>query len=82
MKCLSIFRCLILPKRVVLGIMGFFGILVSFTMRACLSIAITEMVVPNTIHREMHNDSSYCPTDSSPFNGTNDAEIVSLFEKI
>lgn len=35
-----------IPQRVVVGIMSFLGIVVSFLMRACLSVAITEMVIP------------------------------------
>lgn len=35
-----------LPQRVIMGIMGFLAIVVSFLMRGCLSVAITEMVVP------------------------------------
>ena len=35
----------ILPQRIVVGIMGFFAIAVAYTIRACLSVTITEMVV-------------------------------------
>lgn len=37
-----------LPQRVIMAIMGFLAVVVGFTMRACLSVAITEMVAPIT----------------------------------
>lgn len=36
----------IIPQRVVMGLFGFFAIAVAYTIRACLSVAIVEMVVP------------------------------------
>lgn len=36
----------LVPQRVVMGIMGTLAIAVSYTIRACISVAITEMVVP------------------------------------
>lgn len=53
-----------LPQRVVLSIILFLGIVVTFAMRACLSIAITEMVVPVN-NSPKGNDSLICPTDST-----------------
>ncbi|XP_065213583.1 putative inorganic phosphate cotransporter isoform X2 [Planococcus citri] len=35
-----------LPVRYVFGVMGMLGVMVAYMMRACLSIAITRMVVP------------------------------------
>ncbi|XP_055382752.1 putative inorganic phosphate cotransporter isoform X2 [Condylostylus longicornis] len=37
-------KCFLIPQRVVLAIMGFFAIVNAYTMRICLSVAITEMV--------------------------------------
>lgn len=38
-----------LPQRYILAIMGFFAMAIAYTMRVCLSLAITEMVLkPNT----------------------------------
>lgn len=42
--------------------MGFLGIVVSFLMRQCLSIAITEMVVPVN-NKAISNESLICPAD-------------------
>lgn len=55
---------MVLPQRVVLSIILFLGIVVSYTMRACLSIAITEMVEPVN-NSPKGNDSLICPTDSA-----------------
>lgn len=35
----------IIPQRVVLSIMGFLAIVNAYTMRICLNVAITEMVI-------------------------------------
>lgn len=52
-----------LPQRVILSVMGFFGVTVSFAMRACLSVAITEMIIPmNKTNKE--NNFSVCPADA------------------
>ncbi|XP_031635861.1 putative inorganic phosphate cotransporter [Contarinia nasturtii] len=40
--------CTILPQRVVMGIMGFLAIAVSYTIRQSLSVTITEMVPKKT----------------------------------
>lgn len=52
-------------QRIILGIMGFLGVVVCFTMRASLTIAITEMVVPNnrTINQV---ESSFCSVNKMP----------------
>lgn len=45
-------------QRVVLSFMGFLSIAVSYSMRACLSVAITEMTEPikttNTVNQSMN----------------------------
>lgn len=48
------------PQRVVLAIMAFLGVAVCFTMRVCLSIALTEMVKPIEIEK-LRNDTVVCP---------------------
>lgn len=65
----------LLPQRVVLGIMGFLGIVVSFLMRQCLSIAITEMVVPVN-NTGTSNDSLICPADYSTVQHANNSQQV------
>jgi len=37
-----------MPKRYIFAVMAMFGIMTSFMMRGCLSIAITQMVNPNS----------------------------------
>lgn len=64
-----------LPQRVVLGIMGFLGIVVSFLMRQSLSIAITEMVVP-VDKKGISNESLICPADYATFESSNDTQNV------
>ena len=46
-----------------MGVMGFVGIVVVYTMRACLSVAITEMVAPLN-NTKKGNESVICQTDS------------------
>jgi hypothetical protein len=46
----------IIPQRVVLSIMGFLAIVNAYTMRICLSVAITEMVVKRNYSSEGHDD--------------------------
>lgn len=64
-----------LPQRFVLGIMSFLGTIVTFSMRASLSIAITEMVAPinNTASNQ---DSVICPTVPAPTQISNITKIV------
>lgn len=54
------FEGFIIPQRVVLSIMGFLAIVNAYTMRICLNVAITEMVVKHPIP-ENSNGSNYCP---------------------
>lgn len=77
--CLKCLKCTILPQRVVLGIMGFLGIVVSFTMRSCLSVAITEMVLPLN-SSEMENNSTICYIDSISFDEMDGTKPVSEFK--
>lgn len=50
----------IIPQRVVLAIFGFLAILNAYTMRICLSIAITEMVNKTG---SIDHDEGVCPID-------------------
>lgn len=43
-KSIIMFSALIIPQRYVLGMLGLFALANSFTMRVCLSMAITQMV--------------------------------------
>lgn len=51
-------------QRVVMSIMGFLSIAVSYSMRACLSVAITEMTEPivNTGNKSMVCGVLHSPT--------------------
>lgn len=56
------FTVFIIPQRVILAIMGFWVITVSYTIRQSLSFAITEMVVKH--HSESNEDT--CNVDRDP----------------
>ncbi|CAG9812519.1 unnamed protein product [Phaedon cochleariae] len=45
---LTLSRFFVIPQRYILGLMGFLAILNAYTMRVSLSIAITEMVTPES----------------------------------
>lgn len=49
----------VLPQRVVLSIMGFLAIVNAYTMRICLNVAITEMVVKKTLGNDS-DSSQFC----------------------
>lgn len=57
---LTVSKFFIIPQRVVLAIFGFLAILNAYTMRICLSIAITEMVNKTT---SVEQDEGVCPID-------------------
>lgn len=46
-----------------IGMMCFCAIAVGFTMRACLSVAITEMTIPSNSSAK-GNESIICPVDA------------------
>lgn len=48
-----------LPQRVITSIMGFLSVVVAYSMRTCLSVAITEMVEPVTTPK-IGNESMVC----------------------
>lgn len=48
-----------------MGVMGFLGIVVVYTMRACLSVAITEMVTPLNNTGKITESHLICATNSS-----------------
>lgn len=50
-----------LPQRLFLAIMAFFGIAIVFAMRACFSIALTEMVMPIENSEKGNTSSTICP---------------------
>lgn len=59
---------LCIPQRYVLGIMGLTGMANAYIMRACLSIAITEMVSSDPVTDEdnkVYNDPFACPINPS-----------------
>lgn len=51
-----------IPQRVVTVIMGLLAITVGYTMRACLSVAIIEMVIPSN-SSEIESNALVCPVD-------------------
>lgn len=57
------------PQRYVLGVMGLLGMANSYIMRACLSIAITAMVVHKTSDQVVDNE-DLCPVDDGLDNHT------------
>ena len=67
-----------IPQRVILSLMGFFGLAIAYCVRNCLSVAITEMVIPlnNTGNG---NESLICPADLSPTENTTHTKIVTFF---
>lgn len=78
----------LIPQRVITGFMGFLAVMVGYTMRACLSVAITEMVVPLTISTD-NNESLICSIDQTDIGESHhtqdvrepfDIFIVKLFE--
>ncbi|XP_039429753.1 putative inorganic phosphate cotransporter isoform X1 [Culex pipiens pallens] len=58
--CDRLSKVFIIPQRVVLAIFGFLAILNAYTMRICLSIAITEMVNKTG---SIDHDEGVCPID-------------------
>lgn len=61
-----------------MGVIGFLGIVVVYTMRACLSVAITEMVVPLN-NTSKGSESLICQSDS--LSVENSVVPVSIFMK-
>ncbi|XP_018804536.1 PREDICTED: putative inorganic phosphate cotransporter [Bactrocera latifrons] len=55
-------RFFLVPQRVILSIMGFFAILNAYTMRICLSVAITELVVKKN-HTDDDGSTAVCVAD-------------------
>ena len=48
-----------MPQRWIISALGFFGFFNAYTLRICLSIAITKMTVPLNISKELIDDT--CP---------------------
>ncbi|XP_055294900.1 sialin-like [Sitodiplosis mosellana] len=63
-------KCSALPQRVIISFLGFLSIVVSFLMRGCLSIAITEMVVPMNSTASSNESINTAPMESSSMDGT------------
>lgn len=66
-----------IPQRVILGVMSFFGIVVAFLMRACLSVAITEMVIPANSTSINNNETLICPANSLSVESSSESKTVS-----
>lgn len=54
-----------MPQRIILAIMGFLAIANAYTMRVCLSVAITQMVKKPNLTEQAESGHSVCPADSS-----------------
>lgn len=67
---ISLLSAMIIPQRYVLGIMGLFALGNSFTMRVCLSMTITQMV----LHAETseHIIGETCPDPNGVISNTTD----------
>lgn len=57
----SFTSCGVIPKRFVLAVMAFLGIIVALMLRNCLSVAITKMVIPH-VKNETQVEGA-CPID-------------------
>lgn len=67
-------------QRYVLGIMGFFAVANAYTMRSCLSLAITEMVVePKNHHGGI--DPNACPGEMQLRNHSDPVRFTLLSHK-
>ncbi|KAM8716638.1 hypothetical protein ACLKA7_003506 [Drosophila subpalustris] len=60
---ISLSKYFIIPQRVILAIMGFLAILNAYTMRVCLSQAITVLVAKKNITGDDENDHAICEPD-------------------
>lgn len=60
-----------MPQRYVLGLMGFLAVVNAYTMRNCLSLAITEMVIYHK-HNDVGVDPDACPGEIQIRNHTID----------
>ncbi|XP_067000244.2 putative inorganic phosphate cotransporter isoform X2 [Anabrus simplex] len=65
-----------IAQRYVLSIMGFLAVANAYTMRICLSVAITEMVKPHASpNTTAVQDENYCPAEYSNSSSTNQGEF-------
>ncbi|CAO1319250.1 unnamed protein product [Diamesa serratosioi] len=67
----TVSKCFIIPQRVVLSIMGFLAILNAYTMRICLNLAITEMVIKKALSDDTEVKGEVCVAP-----GGNSTEIM------
>lgn len=58
-----------------MAIMGFLAIAVAYTMRACLAVAITEMVIKRN-QTNISNDTIICPVDLPSEGSSNSSNRV------
>lgn len=61
-----------IPQRWIFAIMGFLALFNAYAMRICLSITITEMVIP--MKNAMHNDQYTCQINTTE-NGMDDNDV-------
>ncbi|XP_015588670.1 putative inorganic phosphate cotransporter isoform X2 [Cephus cinctus] len=64
-----LYRGVRVQQRWVFAIMGFLAVFNAYTMRICLSLAITEMVIPLESHNYTDDTCSYSDTPSSGSSG-------------
>ncbi|XP_014215959.1 putative inorganic phosphate cotransporter [Copidosoma floridanum] len=70
-------NCSFIPQRWVVVLMAFFGLFNAYSMRICLSIAITQMVQPSIGSVEYVDDTcpDYHNNDNTTINNNNDTDI-------
>lgn len=56
----TVSKFFLIPQRVILSIMGFLAIVNAYTMRICLSVAITEMVVKKPYNNDTDREGDFC----------------------
>ncbi|XP_043464844.1 putative inorganic phosphate cotransporter isoform X4 [Leptopilina heterotoma] len=62
--------CFRIPQRWVFAVMGFLALFIAYAMRVCLSIAITEMVIPHTDNGTKEETEGQCPIENDPKEST------------
>lgn len=72
---LNIWKVFIIPQRVILAIMGFLAIANAYTMRVCLSVAITQMAKkPN--YTQVNDGSAVCEADPNDVHSNSSVCII------
>uniref|UniRef100_W8BDX8 Putative inorganic phosphate cotransporter n=1 Tax=Ceratitis capitata TaxID=7213 RepID=W8BDX8_CERCA len=54
-------KCVPLPQRVIMSIMGFLSIINNYTLRSCISVTITRLVLARSYSNETEASGEVCP---------------------